>query len=97
MDEKIVINTANGQRKISVLHATLKRLLEKALKGDQKAIIKIIEFDLRFNPENLVPDFNPDAPKTGVLVVPGALTEEEFDEYAKTVLLPKEARQKEED
>lgn len=96
MDEKIVLNTPEGPKKISVREANLKRLLEKALKGDQKAIVKIIEYDLRFNPENLVPDFNPDAPRTGVLAIGASMTSEEFEEYAKTVKMPKEAQAYEE-
>lgn len=96
MNEKITVNTAEGQKKITVMEAILKRLVEKGLKGDQKAIEKLLEHELRFNPENLAPDFNPDAPRTGVLAISASMTSEEFEEYAKTVKIPKEAQAYEE-
>ena len=90
MDEKIPINTSSGKMKICVRRAAIKRLVEKALKGDIKALFKLIECDLKLNPNNTVLDADPNASKTGVLVIHPPMTPEEFEEYAKTVTLPPE-------
>lgn len=90
MNEKIPINTAGGQIKICARRALIKRLIERALKGDMKALAKLLEFDLKLNRDNMIADVDPNAPKTGVLAIAPPLTSEEFEEYAKTVKLPPE-------
>lgn len=90
MDEKITINTPGGKMSICVRRANIKRFKELALKGDIRAIIKLIEYDFRLNPDNMIADVDPNAPKTGVLAIAPPLTSEEFEEYAKTVKLPPE-------
>lgn len=80
MDEKIIIKTSEGRETICSRRALLKRLKAMALKGDIKAILKMIDFDLQFNPENLKHDHDPNAPKTGVLLLePPYETEEDLD------------------
>lgn len=92
MDEKVTINTPGGQKKICVRRALIKRLIERAFKGDIRASIKLMEYDIKFNRNNMIDDPDPNAPKTGVLAIAPPLTPEEFEEYAKTVKLPPETR-----
>lgn len=71
MNAKVTINTSEGPKKITARHANIKRLIERALKGDIKASMKLFELDEKFNPQDFVPPDDPDAPKTGLLVLSG--------------------------